>query len=62
LAPYVAVHAVHGQEGGGHAGTGFEELAAVQALLGAVRIGQFLDARFDLLLLRALRWRIELPI
>ena len=59
---HVAVHAVHGQEGGGQAGTGFEELTAVHALLGPVGISQFLDARFNLFLLRILRRRIEFAV
>ena len=59
---HLAVNTVHGQEGGGHARTGLEEIATVQALLGAIRIGQLLDARFNLPLLHALRWWIEFPI
>ena len=59
---HVSVNTVHGQESGRHARTGLEELAAIHTLLGAVGVGQFLDARLDLLLLRILRRRVEFAV
>jgi len=57
-----SVDFVHGEEGGRHTAARLHELPAVQAKLFPVRVRQLIDARFDLLLGRALRWRQVLAV
>ena len=59
---HAAEHLVHGEERGRHAAAGLEKAAPVEPLARAVSVGQLLDARLDLLLLRGLRDRRELAV
>ena len=58
----VAVDLVHGEKGGRHTAARSHELSAVQAEPFAVKLGQLINARFDLLLDRALRRRQILAV
>src|SRR5258706_12299192 len=58
----VAVDLVHGEKGGRHTAARSHKLPAVQAERFAVKVGQLINARFDLLLDRALRSRKRLAV
>ena len=58
----VAVDLVHGEKGGRHTAARTHELPAVQAEPFGVKFGQLINARFDLLLSRALRRRQILAV